>query len=404
VSARPLGGVRIVECASFVAGPSCGMTLAQLGASVVRVDQLGGAADYHRWPLAPGGRSLYWTALNKGKRSVALDLRSPRGRELLTALVTAGGADSGVFVDNTIGRSWLSYETLAARRPDLIHVRVQGHADGRPAVDYTVNAEIGIPMITGSEETAGPVNQVFPAWDLVAGMTAATAVLAALHRRTRTGNGEHIELALADVATAGVANLGWLAEAELRGAERSRHGNHIYGSFGADFRTGDGERVMVVALTPAQWQALCRATGTEQVFAALEGALGLDLTRESDRYRLRETIAATLRPWFAARTFAEVAERLDAARVLWSRYRRLADVVDAHRAGAEDSVLTTVDQPGVGPMIAARSPMRWSGGYHEAAAAPTLGEHTEEVLTEVLGLGQAELGTLHDDRVIAGAA
>jgi 2-methylfumaryl-CoA isomerase len=158
----------------------------------------------------------------------------------------------------------------------------------------------------------------------------------------------------------------------------------------------------VVALTVGQWQALCQATGTERVFTALEQTLNLDLTREGDRYRLRETIAATMRPWFAARTFAEVAERLDAARALWSRYRGLVDVVAAHRARSGASVLASVDQPGIGPVIGARSPLRWAGGYGEAAPAPALGQHTDEVLAEVLGLGQAELGVLHDDRVIAG--
>jgi 2-methylfumaryl-CoA isomerase len=402
VSAHPLRGLRIVECASFVAGPSCGMTLGQLGAHVIRIDPLGGGADYQRWPLAANGRSLYWTALNKGKRSVAVDLRSDRGRELVTALITAPGPDAGVFVDNSVGRRWLSYQTLAGHRADLIHVRVQGHADGRPAVDYTVNAEVGIPMITGSEDLTAPVNQVLPTWDLVTGMTAATGVLAALHERMATGRGAYIELALADVATAGVANLGWLAEAELRGGERPRHGNHLYGSFGVDFQTGDGERIMVVALTAAQWHALRRVTGTEEVFAALEKATGMDFALESDRYRMRETIAATLRPWFAARALPEVSKLLDAERVLWSRYRGMLDVVAAHRASSGESVLTAVDQPGIGPTIAARSPLRWAGAYQEAAAAPSLGQHTDEVLSEVLGLGQAELGSLHDDGVIAG--
>ncbi|HWN31362.1 MAG TPA: CoA transferase, partial [Pseudonocardia sp.] len=137
---RPLEDLHVVECASFVAGPTGGMTLAQLGADVIRVDPLGGGSDYRRWPVADNGESYYWTSLNKGKRSVALDLRSERGRELLLALVAAPGPDRGVLVDNVVGRRWMAYEALAARRPDLIHLRVQGYPDGRPAVDYTVNA------------------------------------------------------------------------------------------------------------------------------------------------------------------------------------------------------------------------------------------------------------------------
>ena len=212
-------------------------------------------------------------------------------------------------------------------------MRVQGYPDGRPAVDYTVNAEVGIPQITGSEDGGAPVNHVLPAWDLVAGLSVSTAVLAALYDRDRTGRGTYVELALADVALAGVANLGWLSESAERGRDRPRHGNHVYGSFGVDFACSDGQRVMVVALTPGQWTALTSVTGTQAVFAALEQALGADLTLESERYRLRDTIAAVLKPWFLGRDSTAVAEELDAARVLWGRYQRMTDVVAAHRGG-----------------------------------------------------------------------
>src|SRR3954462_12242899 len=128
-----LHGVRVVECASFVAGPSGCLALGQLGADVIRVDPIGGAADYGRWPVsARGGTSLYWTALNKGKRSVAVDLKSAEGRELVVQLATAPGSDAGILVDNAVGRSWLSYDALRQRRSDQIQVHIQGHADGRP--------------------------------------------------------------------------------------------------------------------------------------------------------------------------------------------------------------------------------------------------------------------------------
>ncbi|HVW42928.1 MAG TPA: CoA transferase, partial [Amycolatopsis sp.] len=306
----PLTGLHIVECASFVAGPSAGLALGQLGAEVIRVDPVGGAADYRRWPLAPQGASLYWTALNKGKRSAAVDLRSERGRELVTALVTAPGEDSGILVDNNVGRPWLSYAKLAQRRADLIHVHVQGHPDGRPAVDYTVNAATGLPLITGPEGSAVPVNHVLPAWDLLTGMTAATGLLAAVHKRSRTGEGSYFALALADVALSGIASLGWVAEAELRGGDRPRLGNHLYGSWGVDFETGDGERVMVVALTGHQWRGLCELTGTVEVFRAMEQALGADFGSDVGRYEMREGIAAILRPWFASRGYEEVRKGL----------------------------------------------------------------------------------------------
>lgn len=405
-SARPLSGLQVVECASFVAGPTGGMTLAQLGATVIRIDPIGGNADYRRWPVAGVGagpadaESYYWTSLNKGKRSVAVDMRSDEGRELVTALITAPGDDRGVLVDNVVGRRWMSNDALVRLRPDLIHLRVQGHADGRPAVDYTVNAEVGIPQITGPEGGGAPVNHVLPAWDLVTGLSVSTGVLAALHDRARTGRGAYVELALADVALAGVANLGWLSEAAERGHDRPRHGNHVYGSFGVDFACSDGGRVMVVALTPGQWSALKTVTGTDEVFAALEHALGADLTRETERYRLRDTIAAILKPWFAARDSTTVAAELDAARVLWGRYQGMSDVVTAWRAG-HHPVLAEHPLPDGSSAITARSPLRWNGEHGEAGRAPVLGTDTEQVLADVLGMNPAEIGALHERGVVA---
>lgn len=404
---RPLTGLEIVECASFVAGPTAGMTLAQLGAAVIRIDPIGGNSDHNRWPLVGGGNgpadadSYYWASLNKGKRSVAVDLRSDEGRELVLALIAAPGEQRGILVDNVVGRRWMSNAVLVARRPDLIHLRVQGYADGRPAVDYTVNAEMGIPDITGPEGGGAPVNHVLPAWDLVAGLTVSTGVLAALHERSRTGCGAYVELALADVALAGVANLGWLSEAAERGVNRPRHGNHVYGSFGVDFAAADGSRVMVVALTPGQWSALCEVTGTREVFAALETALDADLTEEADRYRLRETIAAILRPWFAARDSKQIRDELDAARVLWGRYQGMLDVVAAHRDGRHP-VLADATLPGGAAAITARSPIRWNGTYGTPGAAPDLGRETDQVLADRLGLSAAEIGRLHDRGVVAG--
>ncbi|MEW1735089.1 CoA transferase [Nocardia beijingensis] len=394
MSEQPLAGLRVVEFASFVAGPSAGMTLAQLGAQVIRIDPLGGGPDYRRWPVARAtGESLYWNSLNRGKQSVALDVRSPEGRELVLALATAPGADAGLVVDNAVGRPWFSYEALAARRPDVIKVHIGGQADGGPAVDYTVNTEVGVTDLTGPADTRTPVNHVLPAWDFLAGTTATTALLAALHRRERTGAGADLRIALADVALAGVANLGWLSEVRERG-DRPRHGNFVYGTFGADFVTADAERVMIVALTPRQWAALGSATGTTKVLAALEESLGADFTDEAQRYTHRETIAAVMRPWFGARSVDAAAAALTDAGVLWSRYRRMSDVVADFEDGTGSEVLASVDQPGIGPIISAHNPIRENGAYGPVGIASALGADTEQVFADVLGLDTAELNRL----------
>ncbi|MCP2254037.1 2-methylfumaryl-CoA isomerase [Prauserella aidingensis] len=402
-ASRPLDGLHVVECASFVAGPSGGMALARLGADVLRVDPPGGGGDFHRWPVDAHGTSLYWANLNKGKRSLALDYRSPEGRDLLVALATEPGPDAGIYLDNVAGRARLTSDELSARRADAIHVHVEGMAGGRPGVDYTVNAAVGVPDLTGPPDHAAPVNHALPAWDFLCGQYAVTAILAALHRRTRTGEGTSSTIALSDVALSAVGDLGWLAEAHRAGRARERIGNHTYGSFGVDFATADDRRVIVVALTTGQWRALCTATGTTEVFAALEPALSADLADESDRYRFRETIEAILRPWFAARPYDEVARLLDEARVLWGPYR---DMAEAARLALDDpsSVVREIDQPGVGPMAATAGPVRTGGEPAPPHPAPALGADTEAVLSERLGLGSAEIGRLRDAGIVAGPA
>ncbi|WOC12345.1 CoA transferase [Gordonia sp. MP11Mi] len=399
--ARPLDGVRIVEFSSFVAGPSAGMALAQLGADVIRVDPLGGNADYRRWPLSDRtGESLYWNSLNRGKRSVTVDVRSDAGREVLLNLATAQGADAGIVVDNAVGRPWFSYDALRGRRDDVIAVRVQGRADGGPAVDYTVNGAAGVADLTGPAFTDAPVNHVLPAWDLLCGQQVVSALLAALRRRDRTGHGALVEIALADVAMAAVANMGWFSEAAERG-DRVRHGNHLYGSFGVDFATADGDRVMIVALTPRQWKAIGEATGTTEVFAGLSVSLCADLFTDEGRYEHRRVIEAVLTPWFAKNSTSHVHEALHNAGVLWGPYRSAAGVAaDFAAHPASEPVLQSLVQPGIGEVISANSAVRFDSQYSGSVPAVPLGHDTDAVLAEVLGLDEVELARLHDDGVI----
>jgi 2-methylfumaryl-CoA isomerase len=274
-------------------------------------------------------------------------------------------------------------------RPDLIHVQIQGHRDGRAAVDYTVNAATGFPLLTGPEGLDGPVNHVLPAWDVACGLYAAVGLLAAERRRTRTGAGSEITLALADVALAVAGHLGFLAEAQVTGADRPRIGNHLYGGLARDFATAGGERVMVVVLTGRHFAGLAAATGLGGVFAGLERQLGADFGREGDRYRHRQVIAALLEPWFACRTVAEVERDLAGTSVLWSRYRRFTDLV-ASGALAGNPLLAEIDQPGVGPLLAPGSPLAMDGTTGPRPA-PVLGADTAAVLTGLLGLSAGDI-------------
>lgn len=395
-----LSGMRVVEAAAFVAAPLGGMTLAQMGADVIRIDAIGGGLDFRRWPVTGDNTSLFWCGLNKCKRSVALDLASPEGRELAMALACAPGDDAGIFLTNFPPRGWLDHDKLKARRSDLIQLTLQGDRHGGSAVDYTVNARLGLPYITGPVDGDGAVNHVLPAWDLITGQMVAVGLLAAERHRRRTGQGQHVKLALEDVALAVMQHLGFIAEAQL-GHPRERHGNELFGAFGRDFLTADGQRVMVVGLTLKQWRAVCDATGLGPAMDALGERLGLDLSREGDRFRARAEIAQLVGPWIGARRVAEVAEAFDRHGVCWSRYQGIAELVRDPECSPANPMFSAIEQPGVGPMLAAGIPLDFGAVERRPAQpAPRLGEHSEQVLAELLGIDAAQFGRLHDKGVV----
>ena len=340
--ALPLDGLTVVEVSSFVAAPLCGMTLSQLGAQVIRVDPIGGASDVQRWPLAADGTSIYWTGLNKGKRSATIDLRSPEGQELVQRLIVEG---DGIVVTNAAGLSWLSHERLAAKRPDVIHVQLLGRGDGSTGVDYTVNAGLGFPLVTGPADHAGPINHVLPAWDVCCGLYAALAVVAAVRRRDQTGQGARISLALEDVALATAGNLGLLTEPQVNGTQRERLGNAIYGQYGQDFTSRDGAAFMVVTLTGRHFRDLVEVTGTEAAVSALAEALGADFGAEGDRYRYRDVLSGLFATWFADHTADEITAALSATTVLFERYRTFAQVAEDPRVTA-NPLFSRLHQPG----------------------------------------------------------
>ncbi len=391
----------MVELSAFVAAPLAGATLAGMGADVIRVDPLGGGIDIGRWPLW-AGQSLYWAGLNQGKRSVTVDTRSTRGRRLVADLVVQGGPDGGIVLTNLPVEGWLRFEELRERRPDVIMLVISGSPDGAAAVDYTVNAGMGFPWVTGPEGHRGPVNHVLPAWDALTGYLTATAILAAERHRRLTGEGQLVRLSLYDVALAVTGHLGFLAEAQLDPTPRPRVGNHLYGTFAHDFETRDGSRLIVCALTPRQWAALLEATGAAAAAAALETRTGEDLRDEGARYRLREEIVAVLRPWFAERTLAEAGAALEAAGVLWGPYRSFQELVrEDPRASTANPIVAAIDHPVIGAWLAAGSPVAFGAAPRvPARRGPVLGEHTAEVLREVLELDTATLEQLRGDGVI----
>ena len=397
-----LKGMRVVEGSAFVAVPLAGMTLAQMGAEVIRFDRIGGGLDAGRWPLAPSGQSLFWAGLNKGKKSIAVDVRRPEGRELVTRIVTAPGEDAGMFLTNLRVRGWMDYETLSRHRPDLVMVTLTGDRHGRPQVDYTVNPSLGVPDMTGPVGRAEPVAHALPAWDIAAGHLVVSSLLAAERARLRRGRGQEVEVALKDVAAATIGHLGLIGDAVVNGCDRPKAGNALYGAYGQDFLCACGRRVMVIGLTSRQWRGLVKATGSGDAMAALAARTGRDLNDEGARWELRDEITAILRPWFARRQVADFAGDFDAAGLTWSVFRTVREALAEDADLSDDNPMFRVlDQPGLGRFPVPGHPAVF--GAHARAApvpAPALGADTEAVLGDVAGLSDTEIAQLFDAGVV----
>ena len=391
-----LSGLSIIEASSFVASPTAGLYCAQFGAEIIRVDQIGGGPDFHRWPVTADNSSLYWENLNRAKKSVALDLSRHEGRELLQELVAA----TGQFITNFPAEGFLSHEKLAKLRPDLVTVRVMGWPDGTPALDYTVNNAVGYPMLTGPGPE--PVNHVLPAWDLLTGAYAAFALLAAIQRRSATGEGSEVRVPLSDVAIGTLANLGGIGEVLYSGQNRPRLGNAVYGLFGRDFVTADGQRVMVVVVTHRQWAKLLAALGLEGAVAAIEAERGVSFAADDGlRFTHRDALYPLFEAEFARRSHADLAETLDAAGIVHSAYRTMLD------AARDPSMVD--DNPMFSPFAGNPSGFAYpaAGAFGtvpqmergQPLAAPHNGEHTEEVLTRYLNLSSGEIARLIDNGI-----
>lgn len=401
-----LQGARVIESSAFIAAPLAGLALAQFGADVIRVDLPGGGIDYKRLPLAPGGRSLYWTGLNKGKRSLAIDFRRPEGKELVQELVISAdtaSANGGMLLTN-IGTAWLSHALLAAKRPDLISCTIEGNSDGSTAVDYTVNCATGFPFMTGNATRDAPVNHALPAWDMACAYHAAFSMAAALVRRQSSAQGAQLRIALSDVAFSMLSHLGLSTEAEVLQQDRAPIGNYLYGAFGRDFSTLEGSRIYLVGISANQWKALVQACELAAEMQQLQQRLGLNFNDEGDRFQARAEIAELLEPWIAARTLAQLEQVFIANGVCWGPYRSVREALHADvRLSAANPVFEQIDTPGVGRHLAAGTPLRLVDETRGSPRpAPVLGADTDAVLLEVLGLDSATLGRLHDAGIVAG--
>jgi crotonobetainyl-CoA:carnitine CoA-transferase CaiB-like acyl-CoA transferase len=356
------------------------MVLADLGADVVKIERPGEGDETRGWgPPYAGGESGYYVSVNRSKRSVALDLKDARTRELAADLCS----DADVVIENfrqgTADALGLGFDALRERNEKLVYCSITGFGSdrlpaGRPGYDFVAQAESGLMSITGTGE---PTKVGVAIVDVMTGIHAATAILAALHG----GGGRRIEVPLLDTALASLVNVA--SGALITGAEAGRFGNaHPHIVPYQPFRAADGW-IAVAAANDGLFRRLCDAIGRPELAARFP--------TNASRVEGRDELIPELDLAFAAGTADEWAARLDAAGVPAGKIRGVLDAIEAAAAAGSDPRVT-VDHPSAGTLDLIRSPIR-TEGMRPPEAPPLLGQHTSEVLAE-MGLDAAEIEAL----------
>ncbi len=380
----PLEGIRVLDLSRVLAGPYCSMLLADLGADVVKVERPGEGDETRTWgPPYAGGEAAYFLSVNRGKRSVAVDLARPEGRDVVRRLARGARVVLENFRSGGAAKLGVGYDDLAAENPDLVYCSITGFGSDRdptrPGYDFVVQAESGLMAVTG-EPDGPPLKVGVAVVDVLTGYAAATSILAAL----AGGHGARLEVSLLDSALSALVNV---AESTLvTGAEPRRYGNaHPNIVPYQTFAAADGQ-LAVAAANDGLYRRLC---------AVLERPdLAHDPRFETNPARVehREALIPELEREFSARPAAEWLERLEAAGIPAGKVRGVAEAL------VESGATVGVEHPTAGPLLLPASPVRPADA--RPAPPPLLGQHTREVLAEA-GYDEAAVDALHRDGVVA---
>lgn len=374
-----LSGLRILALENGLAGPLCSRLLADLGADVVKIERPGSGDVIRGWDTAVRGESSGFVWMNRGKRSVALDVKDPASRPALEALVARSDVVLQNFAPGWAERVGLDEASVRALRPDAVYVEITGYGPEGPyaernAYDLVVQGEAGLIALTGSEEE--PARIALSICDIGAGTYAAVATLAALLRRRETGEGERVSVSLLDVM---VDWLGYFPHRFWhRGEVPARTGmrHPLFCPYGP-YPAGDGRLVNLAVLSPDHWRAFCEVLERDDLVVDQRYA-----TNE-ERVAGRAELEAEIERELARRPAEEWVERLAAADVPCGRVNELPEVL-AHPQLAVSGLLGEIGSP-VGPIPTVGAPFLLGGGRPDLGPVPALGEHTDEVLQE-LGL------------------
>jgi crotonobetainyl-CoA:carnitine CoA-transferase CaiB-like acyl-CoA transferase len=392
----PLAGLRVLDLSRILSGPFATMILADLGAEVIKLENPIGGDDTREWaPPYQGDQSAYFLSINRNKRGIAVDLKTDAGREIAVCL--ADGAD--VLVENfrpgAAARLGLGYPELSARNPRLVYASISGYGQTGPdaelpGYDAIAQALGGVVSVTG--ESAGrPVRVGTPVADLGAAMWAAIGVLAALHARSASGRGDWIDISLLDGQIAWLTYVagGYFASGEVPRRYGSAHPTIVpYQAL----RTSDGY-LMVAVGNDSLWQRFAPIIGLPELAGDSRFATN------PDRVVHRDELIPLIETALASRASADWAVELSRAGIPAGAINTVDRALAYPQVLARDMVLTT-EHPTAGPLRMAGSPVKLSG--HTATVRrppPLLGEHTDEVLSE-LGYSAAAIASLHQRGVV----
>ena len=390
----PLNGITVIDLTRVLAGPFATMILADLGADVIKIERPGQGDEARNFPPFRDGVSGYFASVNRGKRSVTLDLKHPKGRELFLALIEKADVVVENFRPGVMARLGFAYEQLREKNPKLIYAAMSGFGQtgpdaSLPAYDMIIQAASGIMSITG-HPGAGPVRVGTSVADLGAGLFTVVGVLAALRVRERTGVGQFIDMAMLDSLVALLENaiVRYSFTGEVPGPLGSRH--PAITPF-QSFRSRDGHLVIAIS-NDKQWGLFKQIVQC----AELDDPRFHDNASRTQHYSVLEPILSGL---FLRHTTEEWIDKLKAAGIPCGPINSIADLFTMPQLSARQSLVTIVD-PKIGEYVMAGSPLKFSDTSVAAPErAPTLGEHTAEVLGTLLGLTTAQVDGLRSEGV-----
>ncbi len=379
--AGALDGVRVLDFTQMMAGPLCPSLLGDLGADVIKIEPPEGDAMRRTGSVRVGGESDLFLSVNRNKRSVVLDLKSPAGQRAAQAL--ASGAD--VIVENfrpgTAERLGIGYDEVRRSNPEVIYCSITGFGregpdSGRPALDPVIQALSGLMSLTG-DETTGPLITGMPISDFVAPVFGTIGVLAALYARQRSGRGQRIDLSMLDSSI--FAMMPREAHVLATGEELPLLGNRHYQMVPYNaYETRDGRSVMVIAHTDKFWLALLRALD------CLDMEDDPRLATGADRARNRDVVEVRFTERFRSENLATWIDRLTQADAIFAPVRGLPEVLADERVRRD--MLAHVEHPAAGPISLLANPLRFSATPASIRRAPpVLGQHTGEVMSRLDG-------------------